>query len=449
MWSFCFINVRPLSYLVFLLLLDMLLIQSSVSIQSPQVRHPPTLAPQFTSQFHRQLTYQALYGDYPNENYTGVVSLDTINERMTLNYSFPSAIYPHHSNNITVYELSYYQGFYVLNDQCRSHGYYQDPFPYWIQYATYVGETIFDGILCQIYTYNSGENFTLYANGTLPVLINKSYVSSTLNISDVTTLYNLQPSISKDAFEPPNSCYGDSFVCPGGNITEIEFYRFHPLGDVTIDNRNTANALGDVYYVCKVGSFGLDTHISLMKAKVNTSWGQYQFCNYDQCVGLVNVPSVGHEAPEGITYKGGQCSDNVGVGSWYSFNASFKCANENNFDNCAWYGPTSIGKTIDVSCLDNHGFFNACLTDGGIPYPKALEIWNKAFKYNKTSQGGCPHISPLAASDYSSDTSHQKMVPKAPEKKNGNQLLRERMERRRTGGLFDIPLGDIYSKLLE
>jgi len=268
----------------------------------------------------------------------------------------------------------------------------------------------FDGLLCQIYTYTDGSvvHNTLYANGTIPVQIIELSLYTDLNHSQITTLYHLQPSVSMDDFIPPKICHGNDYVCPGGNITEIEMYRFHPPGDITIDNRNTADALGDVAYVCLAGTSGSDTHISIFKAKVNTSWGQYQLCNSDQCVGSVDVPSVGHEAPLGINYMGGQCSDNVGVGNWYSFNASFKCANESDFHNCAWY-QLGLGKTINVKCLKRHGFFEACTKDGGIPYPTALEIWNKAFKFDKSSQGGCPHVAPLDTA--ASDDSHQEMVP--------------------------------------
>jgi len=254
-------------------------------------------------------------------------------------------------------------------------------------------------LLCQIYryTYDYYDTIknTLYANGTIPVQITEIYSYSDLNRTSTTTFYNLQPSISKDDFVPPKTCHGDDYVCPGGNITEMEFYRFHPPGGITLDNRNAADALGDVTYVCSTGPDGQDKHVSIFKAKVNTSWGQYQFCNFEICDGFVDVPTVGHESSYGASFDGGQCSKNVGIGNWYSFNSSFKCASETDFHNCAWY-QTGIGKTIGINCLVKQGFFTACENDGGDPYPTALEIWNNAFKYNKSSDGGCPHIVPLA-----------------------------------------------------
>jgi len=338
--------------------------------------------------------------NYTNIDTSGVVVVDQIDFKMKANFSLPSKINHGFFDNYSVYELNN-TGYETMNDQCRVYTGYENPFGYWLPEAKYTGEIIIDGLLCQIYkyTYNYYEIMTntLYANGTIPVQITEfSYSSySDLNKSSTTTFYNLQPSISKDDFVPPKTCHGDDYVCPGGNITEMEFYRFHPPAGVTLDNRNAADALGDVTYVCSSGPDGQDKHISIFKAKVNTSWGQYQFCNFEICDGFVDVPTVGHESSYGASFDGGQCSKNVGIGNWYSFNSSFKCASESNFHDCAWY-QTGIGKTIDVTCLDKLGFFYACETDGGDPYPTALKIWNNAFKYNKTSNGGCPHIVPLA-----------------------------------------------------
>jgi len=251
-------------------------------------------------------------------------------------------------------------------------------------------------------------NFTLWANGSVPVLLTEGFNGNETILVKL-TFSNVIPAIPSGVFTPPSICYGHGFVCEQGNITDLLMYRFHPAGDVTIDNRNTADALGDVSFVCGAGISTPDKHISIFMAKVNTTWGQYELCNNNECVGLADVPTVGHEAPEGVTYQGGQCNTNEGIGNWYSFNTDFKCANEINFDNCAWY-QLGIGKTIEAQCLLQHGFFEACKKDGGLPYTTALNIWNTAFEFNETFQGGCPPVSSPASSSSSSSQSESEEV---------------------------------------
>jgi len=181
--------------------------------------------------------------------------------------------------------------------------------------------------------------------------------------------------------------------------------------------KNVGDALGDATFVCLVGTFTGDSLASNYMVSVNTTWGQYALCNYNVCVSLQHH-LVGQEVPDGILNNGGQCDLNSGLGNWYSFVEESKCPPKVavGTNGCTWQ-PLSLNKTINVECLIQIGFFNACLEDGGVPFTKATAVFEGAFLSDDPSKGGCPQVNTeFDQSQLFSSSSHVEEFEQIPKK---------------------------------
>ena len=100
--------------------------------------------------------------------------------------------------------------------------------------------------------------------------------------------------------------------------------------------------------------------------------------------------------------KGGQCADNSDVGNWYSLPAAGVCPADQPLslaNNCTWRIKERV-KTIDGDCvLKEHNMVASCLAERHVPFTKTAAIFEKAFKFDEKSKGGCPNIVPLAAAE--------------------------------------------------
>jgi len=181
----------------------------------------------------------------------------------------------------------------------------------------------------------------------------------------------------------------------------MEVYRFH-TEDYTLDNKDVADAMGDATFICFEEGITGNSLVSLYQIEVNTTWGQYALCNFNVCVAQQHN-LVGQEAADGLFPNGGQCQANENVGNWYSLDDVGKCAEGMpvGTDGCTWR-VLAINKTITSTCLNQIGFYNACLADGGVPYTGATAVFEGAFLSDNPSQGGCPAITPPSSSSSSS-----------------------------------------------
>jgi len=142
---------------------------------------------------------------------------------------------------------------------------------------------------------------------------------------------------------------------------------------------------------------------------MNTTFGQYEVCNFAQCFGGAE-DRIGKEASTGVGYKGNQCQPNLDLGNWYSlppYDASL-CPGYGNgpigingsiWFGCGWSVVEKV-KTINGSCLiEVHDFIKVgCLADFSFPFSAATKIWQAAFASDDPTQGGCPDISSLSSS---------------------------------------------------
>jgi len=400
---------------------------------------PPTIISQFSSNL---ILIEQIKGIALNTTKDpGVYYIDRINNQSLtgFNIEYFSSAYP---VNFTILALSKI-GYEIMNEQCRPGTNFSDPFS-WVPFSQYVGETELLGLKCQIWNLFLSKqqiNLTLLANGSVPVAFLESVFIPLYNETIYITMEfpNLVQSVNSQVFDPPDYCFGHGIVCEGGNVTDMLTYRFHPPGELSLDNRNTGDALGDTAFVCLAGLSGPDQHISLFEVTVNTSWGQYQLCNFNSCVGI-SVDTVGHEATDGIKFQGGQCDTNLNVGNWFSFNSTFKCQNNSavGTNNCAWIQQETL-KTIDGACLLQNGFFAACKEDGGLPYTHAVAVFENSFKYSNSSQGGCPAISG-AVLDWG-ERGQEMLAKRMEEEKHKQELeaIRLAKDRNSLDDLFMLP----------
>lgn len=172
----------------------------------------------------------------------------------------------------------------------------------------------------------------------------------------------------------------------------MEFTRIHPGDDWKFSNRNIADVLGDVGYICEIPADSTDSLLTVFELTVNTTWGQYALCNANVCVG--GTPgTVGHT---GTDHYGeplaGQCSGNEGIGNWFSIVEESECQEDEEVgDNgCAWKGPLRILKTITHACLVERGFMEACAADERYPFSAAFAIAQTALL--PEDDGGCPDV---------------------------------------------------------
>eukprot|EP01095_Lingulamoeba_sp_RSL-Kostka_P004450 TRINITY_DN1566_c0_g1_i4.p1 TRINITY_DN1566_c0_g1~~TRINITY_DN1566_c0_g1_i4.p1 ORF type:complete len:223 (+),score=67.37 TRINITY_DN1566_c0_g1_i4:735-1403(+) len=196
----------------------------------------------------------------------------------------------------------------------------------------------------------------------------------------------------------------------------MQVLRFHSDDYWGLENKNSADLIGDTSFMCTTLSFdihGYDTLISLIDVQYNTTWGQYSFCNGDSCIGG-NDFTVGHEVTEGIGAFGSQCNVSQTLGNWYSTRKGAHCLNDDpvGTNGCAWK-IDSIVKTISKDCLIQNGFIRACFKDDmQIPFPKASQVLANSIKYDDPSEGGCPNVPPP---DNINQQLHQHYTPKNQE----------------------------------
>ena len=172
----------------------------------------------------------------------------------------------------------------------------------------------------------------------------------------------------------------------------MEFTRIHPAEDWKFSNRNIADVLGDVGYICEIPAESNDSLMTVFEMAVNTTWGQYGLCNADVCVG--GTPgTVGHTGTDHYGQPlAGQCSGNEGIGNWFSISEESECqeGEEGGDNGCAWKGPLRILKTITHACLVERGFMEACATDERYPFENAFAIAQAALL--PEDDGGCPDV---------------------------------------------------------
>jgi len=222
---------------------------------------PPTIISQFSSNL---ILIEQIKGITLNTTKDpGVYYIDRINNQSLtgFNIEYFSSAYP---VNFTILALSKI-GYEIMNEQCRPGTNFSDPFS-WVPFSRYVGETELLGLKCQIWNLFLSKqqiNLTLLANGSVPVAFLESVFIPLYNETIYITMEfpNLVQSVNSQVFDPPDYCFGHGIVCEGGNVTDMLTYRFHPPGELSLDNRNTGDALGDTAFVCFAGLFGPDQHI--------------------------------------------------------------------------------------------------------------------------------------------------------------------------------------------
>jgi hypothetical protein len=244
----------------------------------------------------------------------------------------------------------------------------------------------------EVPTFGVMLNLTLYTIGNIPIRFVVAQNPTPLLMASITynfVAFQIQNGFPDSVFDVPKPCWSDAFFCPNGTIEIQEFYRFHPLFDWNLSNHNAADLLGDTAYICLSPKILHDQLISLLQVQVNTSWGQYAYCNNHSCLGL-NIHSVGREASfgNGLNHSG-QCSPNTELGSWFSFPSGGECNEDQEIGNqsCTWKLVKRV-KTISILCLYSHSFLNACK----LSYENAKRVLNNAFQFDDKSKGGCPPI---------------------------------------------------------
>eukprot|EP01095_Lingulamoeba_sp_RSL-Kostka_P015261 TRINITY_DN696_c0_g1_i1.p1 TRINITY_DN696_c0_g1~~TRINITY_DN696_c0_g1_i1.p1 ORF type:complete len:361 (+),score=99.30 TRINITY_DN696_c0_g1_i1:149-1231(+) len=209
------------------------------------------------------------------------------------------------------------------------------------------------------------------------------------------TFHNVNPvnTFPPGTFKVPAICDPKNHVvCESKGIADLPIVRFHHEGDASLVNHNTADFLGDAYYICII-MLGYrtsdDTQVTLYNVRMNQTFVQYGRCNNNECTGD-HKNLIGHEATEGVLPFGGQCINDSPVGNWYSFYEEAQCSdNQNPGTECSWK-ILSEGKTIDLNCLQNIGFVDACRKDQHLPFTSAAKVLESAFQ--PESEGGCPPI---------------------------------------------------------
>jgi hypothetical protein len=166
----------------------------------------------------------------------------------------------------------------------------------------------------------------------------------------------------------------------------LEMVRLHSPENYTLRNQNTADLKGDVMWTC----FNLaqnhnvsDQVMSMFLVEVNTTWGQYEMCNFGVCDGLGGrqAPNVGRESFGGLNPNGGQCAENLNIGNWYSLNVEALALGQ-------WKEITRV-RTVSLDCMMQMGMREACDVSQW-PFDKATAIAAAAL------EGACPDIPPKA-----------------------------------------------------
>lgn len=213
---------------------------------------------------------------------------------------------------------------------------------------------------------------------------------------------------------PALGCYEKVPPCREGAATVMEVYLAHPHQFAYLDNQDSADAKGDVAFLCpdllkpETAAFNQYDQVSLWKVEVDTHWGQYELCNgYPAvCYGLEDF-YMGRQVPYGSRRVplSGQCTSNLGTGSWYSHTLGGKCSDNQRpgTGECTWR-PIERTKTIDLKCLAHGaGMVETCKTDiaaagGFIPgasewiFNTSLKVFVDAFSTDDPTKGGCPNV---------------------------------------------------------
>mmetsp|Transcript_4951 Transcript_4951/g.15114 ORF Transcript_4951/g.15114 Transcript_4951/m.15114 type:complete len:288 (-) Transcript_4951:38-901(-) len=231
-------------------------------------------------------------------------------------------------------------------------------------------------------------------------------------------------------FELPSICTSTDpvgFYCnstdPNG-IRKTSVYNFHKPTVTSLLNQNTADVIGDAYFICEIltgkrpGSTVQGEYLSLWDVTMNSTYGQYCQCNEGPnaqwvCTGG-NTLAVGREAPDDIVLPaGGQCTHHPKVGEWFSLPAQCACSADQRIgeNGCAWR-TERLRKTISGQCLVDNGMKAACEKENHFPFSYATQVMVRAMNSELPSQGGCPAI------DLSSlSVSHAEHHRHSPEKK--------------------------------
>eukprot|EP01102_Stenamoeba_stenopodia_P020186 TRINITY_DN7788_c0_g1_i1.p1 TRINITY_DN7788_c0_g1~~TRINITY_DN7788_c0_g1_i1.p1 ORF type:complete len:433 (+),score=79.90 TRINITY_DN7788_c0_g1_i1:217-1515(+) len=322
------------------------------------------------------------------------------------------------SRNITFLQTT--KAFYTSNEICRvfpDSGNFSSFFS-WLPYGTYNGLMTVNGRQCDEWVLEYGQGKVLkycglHSNNSIPVQFTfpaVSIVSTTPGNNSITWSDQIVPGPfpnASEVFATAQSCYTNGTACApssNGTVETLDFYVFHSPDDFNLANVNVADLEGDTYFVCNTlrsgGLFSYFQWLSWWQIQVNTSWGQYSYCNFGSCFG--GSPSlVGREAAEGFGEYEGQCGDfpNNVVGSWFSLPTDGMCApgKQVGDDGCSWQVVGRL-KTINSTCLFSHGFANTC--NSTFPLTAANKLFYQAFASDYPQDNGCP---PLPGPEFATD----------------------------------------------
>jgi hypothetical protein len=253
-----------------------------------------------------------------------------------------------------------------------------------------------DGEPCEIWIANNGDY-------NMSACIAADGVPREFNTTEDTfRFWNISVGALDDkVFEPSDACAhkNPSPTCANGDKASIDVYRAHSsLEPRSLENRNAGDALGDVTWACGLNYYDdyLVTHFAV---QVNSSWGEYQDCHYqdgdNQCHGFFGKP-VGRESAQarGKGKLQGQCSPNDDVGSWMSFPRDGKCPEGKSVGEggCTW--TAQVKSTVSLGCIVNRGLKESCASELGIsPKTRSAAIFKAALDSADPSLGGCPDVS--------------------------------------------------------
>mmetsp|Transcript_88366 Transcript_88366/g.247194 ORF Transcript_88366/g.247194 Transcript_88366/m.247194 type:complete len:445 (-) Transcript_88366:44-1378(-) len=297
---------------------------------------------------------------------------------------------------------------------------YSDPFAAVEAAAARAGEAMVGGKPCDLWRATvpvQGEEQTVTicvgADG-VPLEMNSTRVAGGRNGTDVTRWYNavLGPPPA-EALEPSEVCLHryPTKECEDLGVVTLDVYRIHsPSEPYTLDDRNAGDALGDMAFTCAQGGAagspggpggGINGSIvSWWTVEVSRNFGQYAFCRFSRplrrniCFGG-DARRVGRESPLGLGVGRlqGQCSPNLDVGSWFSFPAAGRCADEQPIgaNGCTWRNARRV-RSIEADCImKDRGLETTCKSEvGHAPLAKSATIFANALWYRQPADGGCP-----------------------------------------------------------
>jgi hypothetical protein len=362
-----------------------------VAVCSAQTPAKPTLVPTFTANV--SLVVDAL-GNGIAKAMTGTIYYDEIGKqsRMDLASSYFDQDFEYTSFDSANASYS------LTNGVCRSFSGTKAFSSYfsWLGFATYNGSTTLNGQACNNWVFSKGPL-------TLSACCDSSFcfsftVSGSARPVEIYFTGNL--AAVSAPMKLPKACLAPPPVCPkNANAWQtMDLFRLHNVNDTTLQQRNTATLIGDLFYICAAlianpssPIVANDTVVSTFRLNLNSTWGQYALCNHDSCVGG-DDRTVGHEATSGFTVGGGQCMMHSAIGDWFSLTSSSMCAQNATVPStsCAWQLVKRI-KSVGMPCLVSAGLVAACHADqlsGGFPFAQSARLVSKAI------QRGCPDVPP-------------------------------------------------------